>query len=178
MNRKRIMHLLLGLAAVALLAPLANADTVDLTLAAPDVTVLQGTTLVQYFGTIVNPSATDTVYLNSDSSGLSSSDLSLDDTPFALFGPTSLAPGASSGLIELFDLDLPANLTPGTYTGFFSLLGGADCGSFTAFDDIADADFSVTVNAPVSNTPEPRSLIFLAAGLAGLAALSWSKKLV
>lgn len=178
MNRKRIMHSLLGLAAVALLAPLASADTIDVTLAAPDVTVLQGTTLVQYFGTIVNPSSTDTVYLNSDSSGLSSSDLSLDDTPFAFFGPSSLAPGASSGLIALFDLDLPADLATGTYTGFFSILGGADGGAFMAFDDLGDANFSVTVTAPVSTTPEPGSLLFLSLGFAGLAGLFATKKLM
>lgn len=180
MNRKRIMQFLLGVAAVVLLAPLASADTLSVTLMMQDITVVQGTTLVQFFGTITNPiTATDTIYLNSDQASIFSPlmNVTVDDSPFAYNAPTYLAPGYTSGLIELFDVNLPADLGTGNYSGVFTILGGADGGAYTAFDDLVDVNYSVTVNAPTTATPEPGSLLFLAFGLAGLAALGKTKKL-
>ena len=59
---------------------------------------------------------------------------------------------------------------PGVYTGVFSILGGADAGAGTAFDDLADVNFSVDVTAPVA-TPEPATLALLGLALAGLVLL-------
>ena len=76
MNRIRMITLLVALAAILLLHPVAKADSLDVVLTNPNPTVAEGTTVVQFFGTIANPSLTDTVYLNSDSSSYRHGDYS------------------------------------------------------------------------------------------------------
>jgi hypothetical protein len=124
------------------------------------VTVLQGTTRVQFFATVSNPSLTDTVYLNFDQTSASTG-LTIDDSLFALNAPLFLSPGASSGPFEIFDAMLSTNLAAGLYTGTFTILGGPDGGTFTAGDDLADLNFSVTVTTPSTATPEPRTMVLL-----------------
>ena len=85
--------------------------------------------------------------------------------PFFANGPLSLAPGQSSGPFELFALDIAADTPVGTYQpNTFSILGGADGETFS---DIADAQFSVTVNP--ATVPEPGPLSLFGIGIAALA---------
>lgn len=79
----------------------------------------------------------------------------------------SLAPGASSGDIDLFDITLanPERNPLGTYSLTYGLLGGVNGGSWAAQDNLAQASF------PVNATPEPPYGALLGIGLAlGLAA--------
>lgn len=47
---------------------------------------------------------------------------------------------------------------------FFLILGGADGGTNTAFDDLADVPFTVAVQTPTTATPEPATF-WLALGV-------------
>jgi hypothetical protein len=134
----------------------AYAQTLDVTLIDPNPVVTQGTTSIAFDATIFNPSTTDTIYLNGDAATTSSPFLTVDDTPFFNNAPLSLAPGQSSGKIELFDVDLAAATTTDTYAlNTFSILGGADGGTFSLFNDLADAQFSVTVSSATTvSAPE------------------------
>lgn len=142
----------------------------DLTLTDPDQTVVQGTTTIAFDATVFNPSTTDTIYLNGDASATSSPFLTVDDSPFFANAPLSLSPGQSSGPFELFDLDLSADTPVGTYTpNTFSILGGADGGTFSDFADVADAQFSITVGPATASVPEPGTIALFGIGLAALA---------
>jgi hypothetical protein len=174
MNRKQMKNLLLGVAAAALLAPTVRADSLTVTLTEPSQTVVQGTTVVTFDATILNPSLTDTIFLNGDSSSTNSFLVSVDDTPFLLNAPISLGPGTSSGPFALFNVDLPGNLAPGVYTGIFSILGGPDGGAGTDFLDLGAVDFTVDVTSPVVTTPEPGILFLLCSGL-GLVAVRYRR---
>jgi len=168
---------LVPIAVAALLASAwpqpARADSLVVTLTEATQTVVQGTTLVEFDATISAPSsnaATD--YINSDSSTTNSMAITVDTQDYLANTPVSLDPGESSGPtpFELFTVTLPADLAPGMYGGIVSILGGADNGAGTAFDDLADVSFTVDVTSAVV-TPEPMTLLLLALGLAGLAAL-------
>ncbi|MFZ0087404.1 MAG: PEP-CTERM sorting domain-containing protein [Candidatus Acidiferrales bacterium] len=165
MNRKLTMNLLLGLATVALLAPAVRADSLTVTLTEASQTVVQGTTVVTFDATILNPSVTDTIFLNSDGSS-ASFPLTLDDTPFLLNAPLSLDPGASSGPFGLFDIDLPLDVAPGSYSGTFQIIGGVSATDFS--DVLANVDFTVDVKSAVTGVPEPGTILLLASGLAAL----------
>lgn len=166
MNRKLTMNLLLGLAAVVLLAPAMRADSLTVTVTDPSQTVTQGTEVVTFDATILNPSAIDTIWLNSDGSSTDSLLVSVDDSPFLANAPLFLDPGALSGPFALFNVDLPGNLAPGVYTGTFSILGGADGGAGTAFANLSTVDFTVDVKSAVVKSPEPGILSLLCIGLA------------
>jgi hypothetical protein len=173
MKRNHFALAMMALAVAASHPSAANAQSLDVTLSEPTVTVTQGTTAVDFYATITNPSATAPVYLNGDSATTSTSFLTVDDTPFFNNAPLSLAPGQSSGLLELFAVDLAANTPQGLYSGnVFSILGGADG---NAVDDVGDVRFSVNVTAStVAQAPEIEptlaigSLMLLAGGIAVL----------
>jgi hypothetical protein len=152
-------------------AGLARADAIDLTLLDPNQTVAQGTASVLFDATLFNPSATDTIFLNSARDECDcSSYFAVDDSPFYNNAPLSLAPGQSSGTFELFAVDLSSTIPPGTYQDTFSILGGPDGGTSTDFNVIGSAPFSVTVNSSSPSVPEPGTLSML---LAGILALLW-----
>jgi hypothetical protein len=165
---KRTYLIKAGLGVVLMLASVAvsHADSLSVTSTDPSQTILQGTTVVTFDETITNLSA-DTLFLNSDGALTDSTLVSVDDSPFLTNAPFFLDALSSSGPFALFNVDLPANLAPGLYTGTFSIFGGTDSG---ASDDLADVNFSVTVSSPVASTPEPESIFLLISGLVGLAA--------
>lgn len=166
MNRNQLVLSMLGLAVVASHASAARAQSLDVTLNDSTVVVNQGATIVDFYATITDPSTTATVYLNGDNPTTSSPFLTVDDTPFFNNAPLLLAPGQSSGLLELFAVDLPASTPQGIYSGnVFSILGGSN-GS--AANDVADIHFTVGVTAPTATrAPE----IDPASALSGLTLL-------
>ena len=165
---KRTYLIKAGLGVVLMLASVAvsHADSLSVTSTDPSQTILQGTTVVTFDETISNPSA-DTIFLNSDGAFTDSTLVSVDDSPFLTNAPFFLDAMSSSGPFALFNVDLPANLAPGLYTGTFSIFGGADGG---ASDDLADVNFSITVSSPVATAPEPGSLLLACCGVLGLLA--------
>jgi hypothetical protein len=171
MNWKNLILAATGLLVVAACPNTARADSLDIALAQADQTVLVGTTTVAFDATVSNPSATDTIYLNADGANIPSSFLTLDDAPFFNNAPIFLNPGASSGPFELFDILLAPNTPVGTYDlNTYSIFGGTDGGTGSAFDDLADANFSITVANPTS-APEPSMPLLLGSGLACLVLL-------
>lgn len=155
---------------IFLSAPVARAGAITALLLDPSQTDAPGTTLA-YFVTLSNPSVTDTIFLNGISSTASSPFLSVDTTPFDFNAPLSLAPGASSGSFELFDVTIAPGTPPGPYVGsLISLLGGPDDGAGTDFTDLADVNFDVIVTGS-SPVPEPGSLYLLLTALAAGAGL-------
>lgn len=116
-----------------------------------------------HFTGILTNLGTSTVYLFGDSATLTGPGLTLDDTPFFLDGPTSLAPMGEDGDTYqggFFDVNIDSlTAVPGVYTGTFALTGGDDPSST---DPLASQDFRVTVpgsnNAPV---PEASTLVSL-----------------
>jgi hypothetical protein len=148
-------------------AALACAGSITVTLDQPNQTGGPGDTLM-FFGVIANTGA-DTEYLNSDSLNVSATtgDFTTDDGPFFANAPLSLASSASTADIELFDVlivsPFPDAFT--SYTGLFTILGGADGGSSDILTDPAIA-FSVSVE---SGTPEPSTSMLVLAGFVACA---------
>jgi hypothetical protein len=159
------------LALTVLAAAGAWAGNITIALDDPNQTGNPGETL-NFFGTITNndPNSADAaIYLNSDSPDfVGPGDATFEDNFFAAYFPISLAPGATSGDIDLFDIVLadPETDPFGPYPGStYTLLGGMDGGADTAQDILAQVSFSVDVE-PASSTPEPTSLALFGAGLA------------
>lgn len=153
----------------SLLVCVAHASTIDAVLADASLTGAPGDTLV-FFATLSNPSATDTIYLNGTGSTASSPFLNVDTSPFNINAPLFLAPGDVSSLFEIFDVTIDPAATDGPYIGsFISILGGADGGAGTAFDDLADVSFDVNVSTNAS-VPEPGAVQLVPAGLLALLA--------
>jgi len=174
-NTRRVAWSLLALFAALGHAPATRAQTLDVTLTDPNQTVTSGTTVVAFDATIFNPSVTQTIYLNADSFSTSTLGLNVNDAPFWANAPIDLAPGQSSGTIELFDVDLAPGIAAGNYaSNDFSILGGADGGALSAFVDLADANFSVSVTGAGSiAAPEldPSGAVSAFLLLAGFAAI-------
>jgi hypothetical protein len=147
----------------------AKADSITITFDQPNQFAAPGETL-QFFGTITNDTNT-TIYLNNDDLNPGSFSLATNDQFFSNV-PISLAPsgqpGDSSGDIELFDITVSNPLldSGGTYTGTYTLFGGADGGANTAQDNLVAANFSVTP------TPEPSTIYLLLTGASALVPIS------
>jgi hypothetical protein len=154
------------LAALALAIP-ASADTLNLVLSNPVQTAIPGTTLTFGANASAPFSNTGTIFLNGDNFNLTLNGAVIDDSGFFNNFPFSLDPGVGVAG-TLFTVALPTTIAPGTYTGFFSILGG----SAGAQDTIATVNFEI--DAP-SAVPEPGTWLLLATGLTLLAALLYSR---
>lgn len=161
MNRTKSGLRFLTLTLSLCFAPAIQADILTVDLTSSDQSGIPGTT-VAFFGNIMNPSATDTIYLNGDFSFTSTPLLTVDDGPFNMDAPLFLDPVTSSGLIELFDVIIDPGATATTFmNNSFSITGGPDGGTGSDFDDLVDVSFSVTVEAPLVSTPEPSAFSLL-----------------
>jgi hypothetical protein len=161
MKRSKIVHFVVAAIVVLFLVPAARADSVDVTLTQTSQTAPAGST-VTFDATITNLSSTDTIYLNGDSFGTSSLLLTVDDSPYLMNFPVSLAPDEVSGPFALFNVLIDPSTPSATYdSNSFSILGGSDD---TASDTIGTADFSVTVSSATA-APEPDTALLLVSGL-------------
>lgn len=143
----------------------ACATPIDITFVPPVLTVFPGQTNVTAYAVLSDPNNTDTVYLNDDNLTVPDSSNVMDD--FFTNVPISLDAFASSGLIELFQFDVPANALPGTSAiGTYQLLGGVGLANQNNLDLVGSQSFTVAV-VP---TPEPDAELL--AGL-GLILMTW-----
>ncbi|HEY6121855.1 MAG TPA: PEP-CTERM sorting domain-containing protein, partial [Pyrinomonadaceae bacterium] len=76
----------------------------------------------------------------------------------------SIAPGGDTGLFAFFSLFVDAGVAPGTYSGTFTVLGGATDG---AQDVTLTKDFNIVVGSSTQPVPEPTSMLLLGSGLGG-----------
>ena len=147
----------------------ANASEVTISFSSPNQTVASGAT-IEFFGNIAN-NTNQTIYLTSDDLTLAGAGFTLTDQFFANV-PIDLAPGTSSGLIELFDVTNTSQ-SAGSYLGTYTLVGGADGGAGTAQDSLGSTTFSADVAGAA--TPEPDSIWLLLTGLAGASMPAYRK---
>ena len=165
MNPKRVkLPIVAVVGLLALLLPLASqGDVINFTLTEPSQTGSPGTTL-DFLGTLSNPTAS-TIFLNTDSWTTAAIFLHVDDTPFLMNAPPSLAPSDSVGPVDLFTVTIDLSAVPGTYTSnFFNIQGGTDA---SASDTLATQQFAITVTTTV---PEPGTIALLGTGITFVAA--------
>lgn len=121
--------------------------------------------IVSFAGTLTNTSGS-TVYINGDDMGIPG--LTWDETPFALNAPLSLDNGMSyTG--TLFTVTVDPTVAPETYSGSFTVLGGADQ---STFNEVATQPFQVTVLPPSTAVPEPSPILLLVLCLPGLSLIA------
>jgi opacity protein-like surface antigen len=159
----KMKQLLLATAALALLAALpaaAQADPVTLTL--PGSVTVQAGSSVTVIGTIAN-AGPPSFNISSWTITLGNLLLTYDDTGFQ-GSPLVLNAGESFGPTGFFDIFADIALTPGTYFGSFTVLDAERQLSVTK-------DFQINVTPNQGEIPEPASMLLLASGLAGVAAL-------
>lgn len=166
--KKTALSFSIALLAALALAMSAAADTLDLTLSNPVQTAVPAATLT--FGASASApfSNSATIFLNGDNFNLTLNGAVIDDSGFLLNFPFTLDPGVGVAG-TLFTVALPSTIAPGTYTGFFSILGGSDPASQ---DRIATPSFEIDAPAAV---PEPGTWLLLATGLTLLAALLYRR---
>jgi PEP-CTERM motif len=178
MNTKLTKYLI-GAAALLLISlaatPLVRANAIDISVTQ----AIAGSAgdSITVFGDLTNNSF-GTLYFSNDSLTINTAAFTgVDDLIFNGFfglGPTSIDSGATLSNVDLFTIQLAPGATPGLYpNNIFDLIGGSDpvaCSSGTTGCnfDLGNADFSVTVNGPVTATPEPTTILLFASGLAGL----------
>jgi len=167
MIKKTALSISMFVLAMLVLVPLASADTINLTLANPVQAGSPGST-VSFNATVLAVSdKLRPVYLNADNFNVASP-LTLDDTPFLLNFPLVMSAGDSVTDL-LFTVSLPAGLAPGTYTGFFSILGGLNPDSQGVLDTV---DFTINTSA----VPEPGTWMLIGTGMAALMVIGFTRR--
>jgi hypothetical protein len=153
--------------ATGLAASQARASSLFISLDSPVQSGSPGDVL-SFTGTITNTtgSSVDLVSDNFDLTDFPPS--SLDDSPFFNNTPPTLAGGASTGDVELFDITIPNPFTlpPGDnpYGGTFQVLDDNGAVVGTAF-------FTVSVQLPPPSVPEPSTAAMLTGSIAVLSLL-------
>jgi hypothetical protein len=164
LQRTRIFAVIITALSALLLSPArSQASTINFTLTQSSQSGAPGDTLV-FDGTLSNPGTTP-VSLAGDNLTTQATFLVGNDSAFINNTPVSLAPsgspGDSVGPVELFDVTILGNATPGVYsTNFFNVIGGANNGL------LATAQFTVTVTSAA--VPEPGVLLMLGTGIAAV----------
>lgn len=155
---------LLATAASLLCAVPALADSLNLTLSTPTVSVAPGG-MYDFVRTLSAPMTNmGAIYLNGESL-TSDKGLTTDGSDF-YNSPVSLNPGESyTGSLFTVMLSDPAM---GSYLGSVAITGGA---GELAGDRLASSGFQVNAATPVAATPEPGSWLLLSTGLAGVGVL-------
>lgn len=141
------------------------ASPIDITFMPPVLTTYAGSRNVTAYAVLHNTSA-DTVFLNDDNLTVPDSSNVTDD--FFTNVPISLDPLESSGPIELFQFDVPANAMPGTSAvGTYQLLGGVGLANQNNLDFLGSQNFTVEL----VTAPEPPAALLAGGGLIALALL-------
>ena len=160
---------ILGLALMASVP--ASADVVNFLLVNPPQLAAPGTDL-SFMATVSAPLTNSApVFLTADSASVDGP-LTLDDSGYFDSFPESLNPGTSFTGV-LFTVDVPTSVTLlNSYAGYFEVDGGV---SSSAADFLASVSFRIEA-VPASAVPEPRSLVLLLVGLAGMATVLRRKR--
>ena len=111
---------------------------------------------------------TQDLFLNSDNFSLFGVGLTMDDTKFFLNAPAILPAGMAIDNLPIFDVSLDSTVGAGTYSGVFTVIGGADS---SAQDDLASSSFTVSVVGP-ANVPEPQVSLYLTAAVTCLGSVA------
>ena len=169
MKNKLTLAVMTALLTIGLSAAVAHADTVTFTLSNPTQSISgqAGGTLTYEVTASAPASNGAAVNLNGDAFNVGGP-LTVDDTDFFADAPFFLNPGDSDSF-DLFAVNVPAGTIPGSYSGFFSVVGGAP-GDLT--------DVLGTVNFVAVVTPEPGSFILLGTGLSGLVGMVRRKRMM
>ena len=162
--KKTALTLSTLLLAVFMLVPLASADTINVTLDNPTQTGAAGSTL--NFSATINAisDGLGPVYLLSDTSGITGT-ATIDDTPFFLNFPFQMNGGDSINDL-LFSVLLPADIAPGSYDGYFTIVTSLDPNALTGIEDTVRFTVNTGSTGPV---PEPATISLFLTGIGGLA---------
>ena len=167
MNRKakQLSLALVALAVLFLLPAAAKADPIAITLDPTHTVAAGGTATFQ--GSLVNGGPPGR-FVNSVSFSFSGGFANFTFDPAAFFAavPSFVAQGFSTGAlpVNFFDVGVSAAATPGTYTGTFSVLGGATVSDQNV---LASQPFTLIVQGAQTAVPEPATMFLLASGLGG-----------
>jgi len=162
---KTRLPILLTLLLLTLAAPLLRADSLPITLANNTLTGVAGSS-VTFQATADNSLNSQILSIGSDFPFTNSPLITIDDTPFLLSWPFTVAAGGMFGPADLFIVNIAPGATPGLYTGTFTIDGSLG----TAPESVV---LNFTVDVPSNSVPEPRTLtmLLLGAALAGVLSL-------
>ena len=155
-----------ALCAFALCSEPMQADPLDFTLSATTVSGPAGTT-VQLLATLTN-TGSDTISISGDSFSIASVFLTGDDTPFFNFlfsAASTLAPGATTGPMDILDIAISSLATPGLYGSNSFTVDWMDS---TGASFVTSQNFSASVTSAIP-TPEPGAFLQLVVGLGAVA---------